>query len=279
VNPLDLLPSVQVPVECEAGVEHRLEWRAGELRSLHHDDLDGERTLAALSGARNGCVDLVDAYLRRRHDLRTLVVGPRDEADALATTEAGPGAVSGFAGRRRLPRRYGGGWMSYSPLPSTMSAAHSATGLAPSGASGGDQEDWALLFGCGASFAYRLCATAAVHWVERSDRGELPRERAPALAAALSGRAAAVLRRWLGPTAAPADVRVAAMDESPSYECPVGGSPPVVRLPLRWLATVWASGLGITAGRFVLAADSDGAAMRMTAVAPDGSVTDMTLSW
>jgi hypothetical protein len=42
---------------------------------------------------------------------------------------------------------------------------------------------------------------------------------------------------------------------------------------------VWASGLGITAGRFVLAADPDGPAMRMTAVAPDGSVADMTLSW
>jgi hypothetical protein len=48
---------------------------------------------------------------------------------------------------------------------------------------------------------------------------------------------------------------------------------------VRWLATVWASGLAITAGRFVLDAVADATAVRMTAVAPDGDRAEMTLSW
>jgi hypothetical protein len=279
MSPLELVPPIQVPVACDHGVEHRLVWHAGELSSLQHDDLDGERTLAALSGQRNGCVDLVDAYLRRRHDLRTLVLGPRDEADPFARSEAVPTAVPGFGSPRRMPMRYGFGWMAYAPLPASISSAHATGGAAASGPSGADHADWALLFGCGPAFAYRLCATAVVHWVERSDRGDLPREHTPALAAALTGRAAAVLRRWLGPAAAGADVRVAAPDESPTYARPDDGAPPVVRLPVRWLATVWASGVAVTAGRFVLEAVAERTTVRMTAVAPDGTVAYLVLSW
>jgi hypothetical protein len=52
--------------DAEAGVEcggamHRLRRHAGELQAPDHDDIEGERALAALGGEGCRCVEIVDA--------------------------------------------------------------------------------------------------------------------------------------------------------------------------------------------------------------------------
>ncbi len=76
------LPSAVTTVEC-SGRSHRLRWRDGELVAVDHDDVTGERTLAALAGQRYHCIDLLDAWQRHRADPDVLVLSSRGPADVL----------------------------------------------------------------------------------------------------------------------------------------------------------------------------------------------------
>ena len=73
----------EITVPC-AGEEHRVRWDSGQLFACDHGDVDDERTLATLGGTAAECIELVAAWERRCHDLRTLVVGPRGGSDELA---------------------------------------------------------------------------------------------------------------------------------------------------------------------------------------------------
>ena len=67
------IPPAVAPVTC-GGARHRLRWADGKLGAVDHDDVDGERTLAALSGERCACIDLLDAWARHAADVRVLVL-------------------------------------------------------------------------------------------------------------------------------------------------------------------------------------------------------------
>jgi hypothetical protein len=150
-------PAAESPVVCGADT-HRLRWEAGELRALDHDDLEGERTLAALGGTRSGCIDVIDAWHRYATDLRVLVLASRGPSDVLAAAD---------------PQLHRGA----PPMPAPMIPG--AEGLA-------------ALFALHGGLPDRLVATVAASWASRTQ------EALPPLHAALYGRLVATLRPWLG---------------------------------------------------------------------------------
>src|SRR4051794_33752091 len=168
---LELLPATVVEVGCGGDI-HRLRWWSGELTSLDHEDPEGERTLAALGGTRNGCVTALDAWQRQRTSLRVLTLASHGPADRLRVeSEDGPSSRSR---RGRVPSRRGG-------MPSAYrSTTTMASGWAASGAGharGGtasaadDDDDVETLFALGPALADRLAATVATHWAERVETG------------------------------------------------------------------------------------------------------------
>jgi len=97
--------AAQTTVEC-SGATHRLLWEKGTLHGLdHNDDPEGERTLAALAGERNACVDILDMWRRHQDDLRVLVSGSRGPADALAPQEPHPAQAAAAASGSGRPQR------------------------------------------------------------------------------------------------------------------------------------------------------------------------------
>ena len=80
------LSSAEAVVECD-GKPHRLLWEAGALRALEHGDAEGERTLAALGGARCTCLDLLDTWARHSDDLDVLLLASRGPGDQLLAPE------------------------------------------------------------------------------------------------------------------------------------------------------------------------------------------------
>ena len=150
-------------LEC-GGATHRLRWAEGELHALDHDDIEGERTLAALGHERCACVDALDGWERHADDLRVLVLAPRRAGDALP--------------RPQDPH----GWVAYGPVANQPILSVKYSDPLPE------------LLALGGGLPQRLVATVAA-----TRLGEhAPDERAR-LHAALYGRAAAALRDWLGP--------------------------------------------------------------------------------
>jgi hypothetical protein len=76
------IPDAVTRVDC-GGEAHTLRWHAGELHALAHEDVEGERALAALGGEPCACVDVLDAWTRHADDLRVLMLASRGPADEL----------------------------------------------------------------------------------------------------------------------------------------------------------------------------------------------------
>jgi len=73
------IPPVRAEVACD-GEPHRLQWAAGALNALDHDDIEGERILVALGG-RCACADILRLWDQHAADVRVLVVTSRGEGD------------------------------------------------------------------------------------------------------------------------------------------------------------------------------------------------------
>jgi hypothetical protein len=249
-------------------------------RSLDHDDPEGERTLAALGGAPNGCVEVLDVWSRRRRDLRALTLASRGPADPLVVERPDPGGsagtsvVTGAPRRPPMPARYGGssvvfasssagggGWSSYRAV-----ARAGATGTQGNPAPADPADDYSMLFGLGGGLADRLAATVAAHWAERIDSGEVAAADAPALYAALAGRVWVAVRAWLGDPYADVHVHMTAPDEAPVAQR--DGDRWMLGLPFRWLSRVWAPSLAVVAGRLVLDVDRVDGSLTLTALMP-----------
>jgi hypothetical protein len=169
------LAPAQTTLECR-GATHRLRWADGELLALDHDDIEGERALAALGDERCACVDTIDGWARSATDLRVLVLASRGPGDAIARPE---------------PQHGHSGWMSYGPGSNQPE----------------DKDALARLLALGGGLPERLVATVAA-----SRLGEhAPKERAR-LHAALYGRATAALRDWLAEPGLPVEL---AMEDGP----------------------------------------------------------------
>lgn len=259
------LPSGAATVDC-AEHSHRLRWDAGKLRALDHDDIESERTLAALGGQRCACVDVLDAWQRHADDLRVLVLASRGPADPLraqrdppAARRPGPHSVR--AGIR--PARTSMTWSSYAPFYAGFAGGRATSaGVAP-------DDELVTLLGLGGALPDRLFATVTAGWAQQLERGgdAVVAARA-ALHAALYGRVAAAVRTWLGQSDAEVEVRMLGESEAPSLT--EAGGAVHAAVPFGWLVGVWAKGLANVGGRFCLAATSpDGRHWKLSTVAPD----------
>lgn len=246
----DGVPPAESRVRC-GGQEHRLRWSAGELRALDHDDLEGERTLAALGGERCECVEIVDLWREHSTQLRILVLASRGASDPIAPRRDDD-EEDAFGARRVMVH--------------TVARDDDADADDESLDDDEENEDWedewddteqrdpvARLLRLGGGLPARLVATAAASWAERLANGPppSPAEHA-ALHAALYGQLTCCAREWLSDPEVSVALTMIGPDEPRRVER--AGTELIVDLPFAWLAEVSARGLATLAGRFCLAA-------------------------
>jgi len=257
-------PPAQTTIECR-GESHRLRWADGELKALDHDDLEAERTLAALGGEPCTCAEIAEGWQRHRHDLLVLVLASRGPGDPLSPADEPATAIAAIGYHHSSS---GAGWTSYAPVP--LGAASEDDDEELSGdeveEEFGDEDDFAeehefdeedellgddhelaRLLRLGGGLPDRLVATVAAHWTARPSHSL---SEAARLTAAVTGRAAAALRGWLGDPALAVDVRVNAAGDTPGLSR--ADQQLVAELPTNWLSSVAGRGLAVVWSRFVL---------------------------
>lgn len=279
----------ETAVSCGAG-RHRMCWSDGTLVPVDHPDAEGELVLAALGGDATPCLDLVRIWGQHSDDLTVLSIGPRSADDKLTITSAALDELA--AGQHGLGLfSVGRGWTgggSVSMSSRSMRTLRSrrvsrSTHVSSSvirwvgpGASGpvrrplrasrtslvsGLSEDASdarielmRLLALGTPFQLRLAGAVAHAWSAGGQHAGHPGRAGPALTAALSGRVAPVAAQWLGID--PGHIEVSIHDESGwgSIELnrSAGGRRLHAKLPVSWLATVWAPGLAVVGSHLVV---------------------------
>jgi hypothetical protein len=252
------LPAAQTTARC-GDTEHVIRWESGRLVLPAHPDTEAELVLATLGGAKARCVELAEMWARYRDDLDVLALGPRWPDDPVAVSWDD---VETFAAEHRgirvrsVPMRRPGTVIGWGQVSSQPTAYHSRLTIRPSSIEETieriqtRQVELLSLFALGPAFQLRLAGTVAAAWAGRDLAGHRP-----ALAAALTGRLAPAVASWLG--VAPGQV-IAAPHEGPGWGSldvtgTGAGRQVRARLPVGWLAGVWACGLAVAAGHLVLA--------------------------
>jgi len=289
-------------VRC-GGASHRVEWAGGGLHAVEHPDAEGELVLAALGGASTPCLDLVRSWGRHSDDLSALAIGPRAPGDELTLTAAALAEIRSA--------RVGPGWSGMSP-GGTMALRRAAVTRAVTGVSGsssvfgrmpgggraagrprsrprmgfpgpGNDESLAELLellALGPAFQFRLCGAVADAWCAEGHQAR-SRRAVPALTAALAGRAAPAVGRWLGIDPGQVDAGLHTGEGWGEVRlAPAAGARRVhVRLPVSWLASVWAPGLAEVGGRMVVGViDAAFPVARVLALAtPAAAVAELTM--
>ena len=266
-------------VSCGDGM-HTLRWADGSLTAVEHPDAEGELVLAALGGDATPCLDVVRAWGRHSDDLSVLALGPRSAADRLTiTTEmldevspAGGQGISvvrsrqgstfvlsrragGFAAARSTPMRVPAGRASHmAARRAAVSRLMSMRRLGPDSDGDDERATRLRLLALGEPFQWRLSGAVAHAWSADGEHAGTRDRARPALTAALTGRLAPAAADWLDVD--PATVAAAVHDGAGWGELSVSSAGSVrhlrARLPVSWLATVWAPGLALVQGRLVV---------------------------
>jgi hypothetical protein len=111
------------------------------------------------------------------------------------------------------------------------------------------------LLALGAPFQFRLSAAVAHAWSASSERADRWQRARPALTAALTGRLAPAAEQWLGIDPGKVDVTVhhgAGWGEITRAQPDVNARL-LARLPIGWLAEVWAPGFAVIDSHLVVA--------------------------
>jgi hypothetical protein len=146
-----------------------------------------------------------------------------------------------------------------------------------------DRIELMQLMALGAPFLQRLCGAVAHAWSAGGQHAGHRGRAGPALTAALAGRAAPAVAQWLG--VEPGHVAASLHDETGWGEieaAPGTGERRVhVRLPVGWLASIWAPGLTVVAGSLVVSVlDAQWPAARvLTLRAPGRSPAELSISY
>jgi hypothetical protein len=291
-------------LRCGEG-EHRLRWADGTLQPVDHPDAEGELVLAALGGDTHPCLDLVTTWGKHCDDLTVLQVGPRSASDTVtipaevlaeAASVSGPGgqAYHGLGNPLAQLAGSGGGFIRRGQFASTVStyrpgragrrgpippqvvrraAMRRARMLGGTDRDAQARAELIKLLALGVPFQFRLSAAVAHAW--SADGGQAGRaERArPALTAALTGRLAPAAAQWMGIN--PDEVDVSIHDGASWGKLAVsktaGHGRLEVRLPVGWLASVWAPGFAVVDGHLVVSVlDADWPGARVLAVRSPG---------
>lgn len=253
------LEPTELSIEC-AGQQHQLRWASGTLTALHHPDADGERTLAALGGEPATCIQILDTWSRYDTDLSVLVSASRGPHDPLAPRPAHGGGryvAMNQSGMRPRLRAAAVGWTSYAPTPGVRRAQSNDLNA-----------DLPSLLTLGAGIPERLAATVIGNWAVRIERGDDVSDALPSLHTALYGRAAPVVRDWLGDSDRPVTLELA---ES-GAQAQVGRDDDSIRLafPFSWLRDVWAPGFHTMLDELCVAANqAEGGTWTLTTLGRD----------
>ncbi len=279
---------VQMHIGCGTG-QHLMRWADGQLQAADHPDAEGELVLAALGGDTTPCLDLAGAWGKHSDDLAALAIGPRSGTDKLAFSpealrevaaargSANPGSsasgVIGLSsataqlighpapGRRGKARGHfmysGFSGLAHRSLRAVPPRAGQPFGLSLRGWAddidvGRAELIWLLTLG--APFQFRLSGAVAHAWSAEGQHASRAASATPALTASLTGRLAPAAARWLGVDPAVVDASIHAGNQWGAVEeARAGGERRVqARLPVSWLARIWAPGLALVGGHLVV---------------------------
>ncbi len=173
-----------------------------------HGNPEGERALAALGGTTYACLEVLDAWARRRDDPRLLTALTRGPSDPVAP---GPGSQGPrgprmqlnavLPARRRLASASGRGvgWVGYAPMSSGLTTRAHAGSPEPPDQTRSFEDDILLLAGFERSMEMRLVATVTARLLDRIGADDsVTGPTRPALETSLFGRASSTVRTWLG---------------------------------------------------------------------------------
>jgi hypothetical protein len=261
------LGPAETQVDCGPG-QHTVLWADGTLHAMEHPDAEGELVLAALGGEATPCLDLVRTWKRHSDDLVVLSLAPRSADDLLTITTA---EIDKLAESRHLP-----GWNRRGArvAPQVTSRGSSAFSMGPTSGSTaswgrvmvggapaqvvqeGDQGRHELLRLLALSTPLQLRLSGAVAhawspWGPRAARADRAR---PALTAAMTGRVGPAAAQWLGidPTQVEASLHSGPGWGAIELDSSAEDLRLTIRLPVSWLAWVWAAGLAVVDGYFVV---------------------------
>jgi hypothetical protein len=243
------LSPAQTRVPCGEG-QHTIRWVAGELELTDHPDAEAELVLAVLGGGKPECVRITEAWQRRVSDIDLLMVLPRSDADELHVTWEDVQAAAS-SGRTSIAMSGPGAPGLRAALPAGQLPASAPPRIRQMQAAAQEiharQLDILTVLAMGHEFQKRLVGSIVAGAADGTT---------PALAAALAGRVAPAIARWLGVNAD--DVTVAVHKGSGWGSMFAADDAVWVALPVSWLARVWACGLDVVDGRFVVAATATG---------------------
>jgi hypothetical protein len=273
----------QTQVGCGSG-QHRMRWSDGQLQAADHPDAEGELVLAALGGDSTPCLDLAGVWGKHGDDLTVLAIGPRTTADKLifssetieeiARARTAPSGGSGWSTntsriighRPRAKPTLAGGHFTSAGASSRAHPSRQTVPLRPRRTKRGlvigswvhefdaARAELIWLLTLGAPFQFRLSAAVAHAWSAEGQHASRAGQATPALTAALTGRLAPAAARWLGLD--PAAVEASIHDDSDwgaIEQTRIGGERRLkARLPVSWLARVWAPGLAVVEGHLVV---------------------------
>lgn len=225
-------------VECGDGdSKHTIEWWAGRLRAVDHEDIEAEEALAVLGGARAGCLAVIDAWRRHATTVQLVTLGRRPAEGPIGyPSELAPKKLPSAAALRKAGER--------SDVDRWLLQG---------------QEVLALLTLPGPMID-RLVLTAMASCAERWDDEAFRTEHGLRIGAALSARATPALRRFgerlgrgrpavtVSPAQPGSGPSIVARLEEPDQPMTVTGE-----LPVGWLVDVWGRGISEPGGGLVLA--------------------------
>jgi hypothetical protein len=258
---------VEAQVACGPG-QHTVLWADGTLHAVEHPDAEGELVLAALGGEATPCLDLVRTWERHTDDLVVLALAPRSADDLITITTA---EIDELAQRRhpaswrlshiaRLKQGQFPGGGSFATGRVSGSAAPPGRvmiGGAPTRlVQEGDQSRHELLrlLALGTPLQLRLSGAVAHAWSRWGPQAARADRARPALTAALTGRVGPTAARWLGIDLPQVEASLYSGSGWGAIE--LDSSADDIRLkvalPVSWLAWVWAPGLAVVDGHFVV---------------------------
>jgi hypothetical protein len=242
-------PPADAYVPC-AGQWHEIQFHNGELQLPGHPDAEAELVLAALGGDIPECVEVAQAWNHRKTDVGLLMAQDRitvswNDVETFESPQRGSVTLSGGAAMSiptSLPPN--------APPRLRQMRDEALRGRAR-------HLELLRLLALGHEFQVRLAGCIAANAGDASPGGsKTPGESSPALAAALAGRAAPVVARWLDIN--PDDVTVA-VHEGPGWGSVFAADDEAwVALPVSWLWEVWACGVELADGQLVVAVNEPG---------------------
>jgi hypothetical protein len=270
------LPPVTATIDCN-GAPHRITWRGGRLILEDHDPL-AERSLAALGGNPPMCLELFDAWSARRGSERVsqLLLGDKMlTRDELRHRKVRHDAEVESAKRMPQVARMNHGGKPDGKARIRIVEQQAAERLER------EQQDWAntLIEMLPPRLRRALALSVIVNiergWEQDGFRQDQAREIEPALAKLAAPLFEESAHEWgqdLKPyTGFKAKAEVARPFDRPS--CTLWADHSVVHadlsLPLSWFVDVWARGLALVSGCFVLGvtdSSSDGSHLQVMAV-------------